>query len=125
MKFRVARHTKNLLLLKKFYTEVIGLIVLGDFENHEGYDGLFLGEVGENWHLEFTFDGDLPNSQPDPDDLFVFYVNSDRELENIKEQAIKNCSPMVASKNPYWNRNGITLIDPDGFRVVISVHKKK
>jgi hypothetical protein len=26
----------------------------------------------------------------------------------------------VKPKNPYWEKNGITFEDPDGFRVVIS-----
>jgi hypothetical protein len=27
--------------------------------------------------------------------------------------------PEVKAKNPYWNEHGITLVDPDGFRVVL------
>lgn len=26
----------------------------------------------------------------------------------------------VASANPYWDRVGVTIVDPDGFRVVLA-----
>lgn len=54
MTFRFARHTNNLEQLKTFYIDVLGLELLGSFENHNGYDGIFLGNQNENWHLEFT-----------------------------------------------------------------------
>ncbi len=31
----------------------------------------------------------------------------------------------MKSKNPYWNRNGIMIQDPDGYNVVISNLKIK
>ena len=54
MTFRYARHTNNLEQLKSFYIDVLGLELLGGFENHDGYDGAFIGKQDENWHLEFT-----------------------------------------------------------------------
>jgi catechol 2,3-dioxygenase-like lactoylglutathione lyase family enzyme len=44
MKFRVARHTNDLDKIKTFYTTVLGFEVLGSFEDHDSYDGLFLGK---------------------------------------------------------------------------------
>ena len=43
MQFRSARHTDNIEGLKTFYTEIIGLDILGDFKDHDGYSGIFLG----------------------------------------------------------------------------------
>ncbi len=43
MKFRYARHTDDIKPLINFYTQVIGLEVIGSFENHANYDGVFLG----------------------------------------------------------------------------------
>ena len=34
MKFRYARHTNNLVSIIEFYTEIIGLEIIGQFENH-------------------------------------------------------------------------------------------
>ena len=54
MQFRYARHTNNLGPLIKFYTEIIGLEKLGEFKDHDNYDGVFLGHKNSDWHLEFT-----------------------------------------------------------------------
>lgn len=54
MIFRNARHTNQLESLVDFYSKIIGLEVLGRFENHSGYDGVFLGYLSADWHLEFT-----------------------------------------------------------------------
>lgn len=119
MKFRHARHTNHLEPIIDFYTKVIGLEKLGSFENHDGYDGVFLGLPNENWHLEFTVSWEQPLHRPDEDDLMVFYPKTEEEFQSImsrmRELNIKSSQP----KNPYWKRNGVTLLDPDGFGVVI------
>jgi hypothetical protein len=48
MTFRFARHTNNLEQLKSFYIYILGLELLGGFENHNGYDGVFIGKQEEN-----------------------------------------------------------------------------
>lgn len=120
MKFRYARHTKNLEALENFYTKVLGLEVLGSFENHDFYDGLFLGIKGESWHLEFTTSPDLPRQVVDEDDLLVFYPKNQKDYEkiisNISRYTIKTFNP----KNPYWQENGILIKDPDQYGIIIS-----
>ena len=85
MTFRFARHTNDLEQLKSFYTSVLGLELLGSFENHNGYDGLFLGKPNENWHLEFTKSDEVISFNFDEDDILVFYPNSKLEHELIYE----------------------------------------
>ena len=123
MNFRYARHTNSLQPLIKFYTEIIGLKILGDFENHNYYDGVFLGFVGENWHLEFTVSDDSASHEPDEDDLLVFYVDSQAEMNAIINRAVASSIKIAEPKNPYWKTNGVNLLDPDGFGVIISVRK--
>ena len=120
MTFRYARHTNNLEQLKSFYIDVLGLELLGGFENHDGYNGVFLGKQDENWHLEFTQSDEVANHTFDDDDLLVFYPNSKLEFELLKEKLEHHFVPFVKSKNPYWNENGIQFLDPDGFGIVIS-----
>jgi len=72
MKLRVARHTNNIEAIENFYCKIIGLDNLGGFQNHDGYDGLFLGKRGLDWHLEFTKSNQPSVHQPDEDDLLVF-----------------------------------------------------
>ena len=54
MTFRYARHSSKIESLVYFYTSILEFSVLGEFKNHECYDGVFLGIEGENWNLEFT-----------------------------------------------------------------------
>lgn len=119
MKFRIARHTSNLQVIIDFYTQNLGLEVLGSFENHNDYDGIFLGKNGLDWHLEFTVSFDAPKHHPDEDDLLVFYINNLEEFEQMKANFKRNKHQVVSSKNPYWNQHALTYLDPDGFRVVI------
>lgn len=121
MTFRFARHTTDLQKIETFYTEVVGLEKLGGFENHNDYDGLFLGLKHSDWHLEFTTSKETPKSQFDEDDLLVFYVNSAIELTSIRKKLLQKGILPEVPKNPYWAENGIMISDPDDYKVVFSV----
>ena len=120
MEFRVARHTNKLESLIAFYRDILNFEILGRFENHNNYDGVFLGRKGLNWHLEFTKSADKANHKFDVDDILVFYPKTNNDynkiLHNIEQGQIK----IKESTNPYWNKNGIMIQDPDGFNVIIS-----
>jgi catechol 2,3-dioxygenase-like lactoylglutathione lyase family enzyme len=104
MKFRIARHTKNLNRIIDFYGRILGLTFLGEFRDHDNYDGIFLGVPGAGWHLEFTVSDALPDHKPDDDDLLVFYAESVDEFNIIKQKFIKNKVKPVYPKNPYWEK---------------------
>ena len=120
MKFRYARHTTNLEKIKNFYTQILGLEILGTFENHNGYDGIFLGKQNQNWHLEFTVSNEIPDRIFDEDDLLVFYPEKLKDYLLILEQISKKNIPTFEPKNPYWKENGILIKDPDNFGIIIS-----
>lgn len=121
MKFRYARHTNNLKALTEFYTNVLGLKKLGGFENHSKYNGVFLGLPNTDWHIEFTESDEKAEHNPDEDDLLVFYMNSEEDMNVIRANIEKYNVPVVKSKNPYWQENGIELKDPDGFGVIVTL----
>ena len=121
MKFRYARHTNNLDTLINFYQNIIGLEKLGGFKDHNNYDGVFLGFPNQDWHIEFTYSIDKPNHHPDRDDLIVFYLDSDEEIQTIINKAKQAAILPVTSQNPYWNEKGIELTDPDGFGVILTI----
>ncbi|WCT10200.1 VOC family protein [Mucilaginibacter jinjuensis] len=123
MKFRVARHTIDLKRIIHFYKNLLGLNVLGEFKNHAGYDGVFLGFQNVNWHLEFTVSKDLPQHKPDEDDLLVFYLKSIEEYESLKAIFRNNNISEVEPKNPYWQANGTLYLDPDGYGVILTISK--
>ena len=120
MAFRFARHTNNLEHLKSFYIDILGLELLGGFENHNGYDGIFIGKPNENWHLEFTKSEELVMFNFGEEDILVFYPNTKLEFEIIHDRIKSHSIKFINSKNPYWNENGKMILDPDGYRVVIS-----
>lgn len=120
MTFRFARHTNNLEQLKSFYIDILGLELLGGFENHDGYDGVFIGKPNENWHLEFTKSEDIVTFNFGEEDILVFYPNTKLEFELIHDRIESHSIKFIDSKNPYWNENGKMILDPDGYRVVIS-----
>lgn len=120
MKMRVARHTTSLQTVIDFYTELLGLQMLGDFKDHDGYDGVFLGVPGESWHLEFTVSDEAPVHTPDEDDLLVFYTGSSEKFDSLVMKAAEMDVQEVEAKNPYWSLHGKTYVDPDGFRLVIT-----
>lgn len=113
---RIARHTKSISQVKDFYCKLLGFKVIGSFRDHEGYDGIFIGNKGE-YHLEFTTSNDTPNRVQDPDDLMVFYCETEAEYNMLEEILMHH--KKVETRNPYWHDKGVTVLDPDGNVVVI------
>ena len=117
---RVARPTDHLEEVIRFYTEGIGLSILGSFEDQDGFDGVMLGLPGAAYHLEFTRKhGHSAGRAPTQDNLLVFYISDKQEWLNATERMAAAGYESVASFNPYWDRLGQTYEDPDGYRVVI------
>ena len=117
---RVARPTDQLEAVVRFYTEGVGLVVLGSFEDHEGFDGVMVGIQGASYHLEFTRKrGHAAGRAPTQDNLLVFYIDDAQEWRRATERMSAAGYQPVSSFNPYWDRLGQTYEDPDGYRVVI------
>ena len=125
MELRVARHTNRLEQLVDFYINIIGLSLLGEFKNHSGYDGVFIGIKDSDWHLEFTQTSEPADHKFDADDILVFYPGSQSEYDNLVERLKNSKVVNPIAKNPYWQVNGITVQDPDGHTVIISNLKIK
>jgi len=113
---RVARHTERLDELLGFYRDGLGLTEIGGFRDHDGYDGVFLGVPGSGAHLEFTAGGEHGAPVPHPESLLVLYVGDGEAVQAVVARL--GVDP-VEPANPYWAEHGVTLEDPDGFRVVL------
>lgn len=121
MKLRLARHTNQLQKIKSFYIDVLGFELIGEFNDHDNYNGIFLSKDNSEWHLEFTESSIQANHEFDEDDLMVFYADSIKELNLIKRNLTNKGVNKIKAQNPYWNMNGFMLKDPDGYRIVFSV----
>ncbi|OIQ21656.1 MAG: prolyl endopeptidase [Flavobacterium sp. MedPE-SWcel] len=120
MNLRVARHTNNLDEIIIFYKNILSLEVLGSFENHDNYDGVFIGNKNMNWHLEFTKSNEVIDHQFNDDDILVFYPPTSSIYNKIIENINKHKIKVLKAKNPYWHKNGILIQDPDGYNIIIS-----
>jgi hypothetical protein len=114
----VSRPTDRLDAIVAFYVAA-GLEVLGRFEDHEGFDGVMLGPPGAAWHLEFTRCQGYPAGRaPTQDNLLVLYLPDQGEWEAAVAAMKSAGHDAIASFNPYWDRDGVTFEDPDGYRIV-------
>jgi len=120
MEFRYARHTQKIESLVYFYTSILNFEILGKFENHDGYDGVFLGLKRQNWHLEFTQNAEKPLSKFDENDALVFYPETKEEFDKILQNVKKFKIPIFQLKNPYWRENGVCFEDCDHYKIIIS-----
>jgi hypothetical protein len=117
---RVARPTEHLAPLAEMYTRGLGLQVIGAFEDHDGFDGVILGHPGHPYHLEFTQRrGHAVTAVPDPDQLLVFYLPDRENWEAACTRMQTAGFRPVAACNPYWDRQGRTFEDIDGYHVVL------
>jgi len=129
MRLRSARPSDRLGALRRFYADALGLAVLAEWQDHEGIDGLVLGEPGSagsphgGWQVEFVHVRGEAAPPPPPGDehLLVFYVD-DRATLAARAAAMDAAGcPRVQPHNPYWARHGVTFRDPDGYHVVIAL----
>jgi catechol 2,3-dioxygenase-like lactoylglutathione lyase family enzyme len=114
---RIARQTGRLDDLVAFYRDGLGLPELTRFVDHDGYSGVILDLPGTGAHLEFTSTEHVVPPTPHVEDLLVLYLGHRETVDRLVAQV--GVSP-VPSANPYWDRVGVTILDPDGFRVVLA-----
>jgi len=117
---RVARASDDLEALLPFYRDGLGLDVLFSFADHSGFDGVMLGAPGAPYHFEFTRKrGHIVGRAPTGDNLLVFYLPDEiawsAAVNRMRAAGFSSISPA----NPYWDRDGVTFEDPDGYRVVL------
>lgn len=120
IKLRVARPTDNLVKIAEMYRKGLDFQVLSSFRGHDGFDGIILGMPDLPYHLEFTSKaGHQVGRAPTEDNLLVFYYGDKAEYAKRNEKMISAGFVKVKSFNPYWDQNGSTFEDTDGYRVVI------
>jgi catechol 2,3-dioxygenase-like lactoylglutathione lyase family enzyme len=117
---RVARPTDDLDAVVRFYRDGLGLVVLSEFRDHDGFDGVMLGAPGAGYHLEFTRQHGHPAGRaPTADNLLVFYLPDAAAWRAAVARLEAAGYAVVPAVNPYWDRRGRTFEDPDGYRVVL------
>ena len=117
---RIARPVSDLARSVDMYCRGLGYVVLGSFEDHDGFDGVMVGAPGSGYHFEFTRCRAHPlRPTPTADDLAIFYVPDGVEWQDACARMLAAGFKAVASFNPYWEARGRTFEDADGYRVVL------
>jgi len=117
---RIARPTDRLEHVSAMYCAGLGFQRLGAFRDHQGFDGEILGLPKQGYHLEFTHhQGTLVGQAPTQDNLLVFYVADQLQWQQACQQMLEAGFLLVSAYNPYWDVNGKTFEDCDGYRVVL------
>ncbi|NJL95212.1 MAG: VOC family protein [Anaerolineae bacterium] len=118
---RLARPTRNLSAIRRFYCVGLGLPELGGFQSHGGYSGVIIGLPGMGYHLEFTEkEADAPLPPPHTDDLLVLYIPNREAIGRLVVKLGAMGYRPVPPDNPYWQNKSVTVPDPDGRRVVLA-----
>lgn len=122
LQVRLARPTDRLAEVVTFYVEGLGLALLGGFDDHAGYDGVFVGLPGTPYHLEFTHHVDgSPGDVPSAEHLLVLYLGSREEVAAAAARLGAHGYRPVEAENPYWATIGaVTVPDPDGWQIVLA-----
>ncbi|MFC0082715.1 VOC family protein [Aciditerrimonas ferrireducens] len=119
---RIARPSRDLQQAERFWTEGLGLQVLYRTgpEAEGGHALVMLGWPEAAWHLELV-DDPQEHTPPSPtdEDLLVLYVGGPLDPHLI-DRLVEAGGRRVAARNPYWDRWGVTIVDPDGYRLVLS-----
>ncbi|MFF4011082.1 VOC family protein [Streptomyces sp. NPDC001717] len=119
---RVARPSLDLQAAERFYVDGLGLDVQWRTTSTAPgeHDLLMVGPAGGGWHFELTYDAANPTTPtPTVEDLFVVYLGETPD-EALVQRLVEHGGTRVASHNPYWDEWGVTVEDPDGYRLVLS-----
>lgn len=123
---RIARPSLDLDVAARFWTSGLGL---SELWRHRG-DGapgdhslLMVGWPDAGWHLELVHDPTAAVApRPTPEDLLVVYLDGpvpDALVARLEQHGGRR----VPAHNPYGDRWGVTVEDPDGYRLVLSTRR--
>jgi catechol 2,3-dioxygenase-like lactoylglutathione lyase family enzyme len=119
---RIARPSRDLQASERFWVGGLGLDVLfrAGPSAEGGHALLMAGWPGAAWHLELVGDpdGETP-AAPTEEDLLVLYLGADVDAGLI-DRLVGAGGIRVPSRNPYWDHGGVTIADPDGYRLVLT-----
>ncbi|MFD0972194.1 VOC family protein [Plantactinospora endophytica] len=118
---RLARPTRDPAAIERFYVSGLGLEVLyrGAGNAPGEHDLLMLGWPGAGWHLEIVGGANLTvRPSPTAEDLLVLYLSG--PVDDTLVARLEAAGGRRVSQGPYWDRWGVTVEDPDGYRLVLS-----
>jgi hypothetical protein len=113
---RIARPSTDLEAIERFYVTGLGLSVLYR-KSDDNHDLLMVGWPDAGWHLELIHDPEV-RPQPTAEDLLVIYLDGPVPEELVARLVVAG-GTVVPARNPYWDTWGVTIADPDSYRLVL------
>ncbi|MEV2241946.1 VOC family protein [Micromonospora sp. NPDC049891] len=118
---RLARPSRRLADTERFYVQGLGLHVLhrATAVSPAEHDLVMLGWPEASWHLELVGGSNLGVApSPTAEDLLVLYLS--RPVDEAMISELEEAGGRQVSQSAYWDRWGVTVEDPDGYRLVLS-----
>lgn len=116
---RVVRWSSRYEETVRFYRDVIGLPVLETFAQSYGLDGTILGLPDVPAHLEIVRLVEAVGAREHPDELVLYLPDTQAREAVVTRLASAGVYPVDSIA--YWVDNaGITFLDPDGHRLVLT-----
>jgi 5-methylcytosine-specific restriction endonuclease McrA len=118
---RLARPSRDLAAAERFYADGLGLQVLyrASAESSDEHDLIMLGWRQASWHLELVGGPHLTVApSPTAEDLLVLYLSA--PVDEALIARLERAGGRRVAQGAYWDRWGVTVEDPDGYRLVLS-----
>jgi hypothetical protein len=119
---RIARPSRDVQASERFWVDGVGLDVLfrADSSAEGGHALLMVGWPNAAWHLELVSDPDDETpAAPTEEELLVLYLDGEVD-PGVVSRLVAAGGTQVAARNPYWDHGGVTIADPDGYRLVLT-----
>jgi len=107
---RVARPPSDLIRTREFYEQLVGLAVLGEFADHDGYDSVIFGVPDERAQLEIV---DPPHAivpQPTVEDALVLYLTPESKTEIGQRPVVARISSRSVRMPMSWNGSLVSQV---------------
>jgi catechol 2,3-dioxygenase-like lactoylglutathione lyase family enzyme len=119
---RIARPSHDLQASERFWVDGLGLDVLfrAGSSAEGGHALLMVGWPDAAWHLELVSDRAVKRQPRRPRKICWCFISMARSMRALSADWSMPAAHGSPARNPYWDHGGVTIADPDGYRLVLT-----